>query len=79
MRDLDRLSRTTSDTSENRVGSFDLGFFGLVWAMAVGIVSALRPPVSIQLTTATTSSSELRPLLCPAQSLCRIASTKARP
>ena len=46
MRDLDRLSRTTSDTSENRVGSFALGFFGLLCAMAVGFVSALTPPVS---------------------------------
>ena len=46
MRDLDRLSRTRSDTSENRVGSFALGFFGLLCAMAVGFVSALRPPVS---------------------------------
>jgi hypothetical protein len=43
---LDRLSRTTSDTSENRVGSFALGFLGLLCAMAVGFVSALRPPVS---------------------------------
>lgn len=40
MRDLDRLSRTTS------VGSFALGFFGLLCAMAVGFVSALGPPVS---------------------------------
>ena len=46
MRNLDRLSRATSDTSENRVGSFALGFFGLLCAMAVGFVSALRPPVS---------------------------------
>ena len=46
MRDPDRLSRTTSDTSENRVGSFALGFFGLLCATAVGFVSALRPPVS---------------------------------
>ena len=46
MRDLDRISRTTSDTSENRVGSFALGFFGLLCVMAVGFVSALRPPVS---------------------------------
>jgi hypothetical protein len=46
MRDLERLSRATSDTSENRVGSFALGFFGLLCAMAVGFVSALRPPVS---------------------------------
>jgi hypothetical protein len=46
MRDLDCLSRTTSDTSENRVGSFALGFFGLLCAMAVGFVSALSPPVS---------------------------------
>ncbi len=46
MRDLDRLSRTTSDTSENRVGSFALGFFALLCAMAVGFVSELRPPVS---------------------------------
>ena len=43
---LDRLSPTTSDTSENRVGSFALGFFGLLCVMAVGFVSALRPPVS---------------------------------
>jgi hypothetical protein len=46
MRDLDRLSRTTSDTPENRVGSFAVGFFGLLCTMAVGFVSALRPPVS---------------------------------
>jgi hypothetical protein len=46
MRHLDRLSPTTSDTSENRVGSFALGFFGLLCVMAVGFVSALRPPVS---------------------------------
>jgi hypothetical protein len=46
MSDLDRLSRTTSDTSENRVGSFALGFFGLLCAMAVGFVSEIRPPAS---------------------------------
>jgi hypothetical protein len=46
MRDLDRLSRTTTDTSENRVGSFALGIFGLLCAMAVGFMSELRPPVS---------------------------------
>jgi hypothetical protein len=40
MRDLHRLSRTTS------AGSFALGFFGLLCATAVGFVSALRPPVS---------------------------------
>jgi hypothetical protein len=40
MRDLDRLSHTTS------AGSFALGFFGLLCAMAVGFVSELRPPVS---------------------------------
>ena len=39
MKDLGRLSR-------NRVGSFALGFFGLLCAMAVGFVSELRPPVS---------------------------------
>ena len=39
MKDLDRLSR-------NRVGSFALGSFGLLCAMAVGFVSALGPPVS---------------------------------
>ena len=59
MRDLDRLSHTRSDTSENRVGSFAFGFFGLLCAMAVGFVSELRPPVSIQLTTATMSYSKL--------------------
>jgi hypothetical protein len=79
MRDLDRISRTTSDTSENRVGSFALGFFGLLCVMAVGFVSALRPPVQIQLTTATTSASELRPFLHPAKILRRIAPTMARP
>jgi hypothetical protein len=36
MRDLHRLSR-------NRVGSFALGSFGLLCAMAVGFVSELRP------------------------------------
>ena len=41
-----RLTRTRSDTSENRVGSFALGFFGLLCVMAVGFVSELRPPVS---------------------------------
>jgi hypothetical protein len=46
MRYLDRLPRTASDTSENRVGWFALGFFGLLCAMAVDSVSALRPPVS---------------------------------
>jgi hypothetical protein len=46
MRDLDRLFRTTLHTSENRVGSFALGFFGLLCAMAVGFVSELRPLVS---------------------------------
>ena len=46
MRDLDRLFRATTDTSENRVGSFALGFFGLLCAMAVGFVSELRPLVS---------------------------------
>jgi hypothetical protein len=46
MRGLHRLSRTTSDTSEDRVGSFALGSFGLLCAMAVGFVSALRSPVS---------------------------------
>src|SRR5208282_5220010 len=46
MRGLDRLSRTTTDASENRVGSFALGFFGLLCAMAVGFVSELRPPTS---------------------------------
>jgi hypothetical protein len=46
MSDLDRLSRTASDTSENRVGSFALGFFGLLCAMAVGFVSEIRPPAS---------------------------------
>ena len=45
MRDLDRLSRMTSDTSENRVGSFALGFFALLCAIAVGFVSELGPPV----------------------------------
>jgi hypothetical protein len=30
MRDLDRLSGARSDTSESRVGSFALGFFGLL-------------------------------------------------
>jgi hypothetical protein len=46
MRDFDRLSRATTDTSENRVGSFVRGFFGLLCAMAVGFVSELRPLVS---------------------------------
>ena len=46
MTDVDRLSRTSTDTSENRVGSFALGFLGLLCAMAVGFVSELRPPVS---------------------------------
>jgi hypothetical protein len=46
MRHLDRLFRTTSDTSENRVGAFALGFFGLLCAMVVGLVSAIGPPVS---------------------------------
>ena len=46
MRDLDRLSHTRSDTSENRVRSFAFGFFGLLCAMAVGFLSELRPPVS---------------------------------
>jgi hypothetical protein len=46
MRNLDRLSRATSNTSENRVGSLALGFLGLLCAMAVGFVSALRPAVS---------------------------------
>ena len=40
MRGLHRLSR-------NRVGSFALGSFGLLCAMAVGFVSELRPPVTI--------------------------------
>ncbi len=40
MRDLDRLSRTTSTES------LALGFFGLLCVMAVGFVSALGPPVS---------------------------------
>jgi hypothetical protein len=39
MRDLDRLSRTTP------TGSFALGIFGLLCAMAVGFVSASGPPV----------------------------------
>jgi hypothetical protein len=46
MRDLDRLSRMRSDTSENRVGSFALGFFGLLCIVAVGFMSELRAPVS---------------------------------
>ena len=46
MSELDRLSRTTSDTSENRVGSFALGFFGLLCAKVVGFVSEIRPPAS---------------------------------
>jgi hypothetical protein len=46
MTDLDCLSGTTSDSSEYRVGSFALGFFGLLCAMAVGFVSVLGPPVS---------------------------------
>jgi hypothetical protein len=39
MRELDRLSR-------NRVGSFVLGFLGLLCAMAIGFVSELRPLAS---------------------------------
>jgi hypothetical protein len=43
MRNLDRLSRTTSDTSENRVRSFALAFVGLLCAMVIGFVSEIRP------------------------------------
>jgi hypothetical protein len=39
MRDLHSLSR-------NRAGSFALGSIGLLFAMAIGFVSELRPPAS---------------------------------
>jgi len=42
MKDMDRLSRTTSDTSEIRLRLFALGFLGLLCAMMIGFVSASR-------------------------------------
>ena len=43
MRDMDRLFRPTSDTSEIRLRPFALGVLGLLCAMAVGFVSEIRP------------------------------------
>lgn len=42
MTDMDRLSRTTSDTSEIRLRLFALGFVGLLCAMTIGFIFALR-------------------------------------
>jgi hypothetical protein len=80
MREFDRLTRTRSDTSENRVGSFALGFFGLLCVMAVGFMSELRAPVSNSVDYGYDEQLGAQtPSLCPAQSLWRIAPTKARP
>ena len=43
MRDMDRLSRTTSDTSEIRLRSFALAFVGMLCATVIGFVSEIRP------------------------------------
>jgi hypothetical protein len=43
MRDMDRLLRPTSDTSDVRLRSFALSFLGLLCAMAIGFVSEIRP------------------------------------
>jgi hypothetical protein len=79
MRNLDRLSGTRSDTSENRVGSLALGFFGLLCVMAVGFMSELRAPASNSVEYGYDEQLGAQTLLCPAQSLWRIAPTKARP
>ena len=43
MRNMDRLSRTTSDTSEIRLRSFALAFVGMLCATVIGFVSEIRP------------------------------------